>query len=59
MDFILKKILFASPPFTLAQSLGPTPPPSAKILRKMASITWSGLVGIVGYANMVAWPAIT
>jgi hypothetical protein len=27
MDFILKKILFVAPPFTLAQSLGPTPPP--------------------------------
>jgi len=40
VDFILKKILFASPPFTLAHCVGPTPPPRLKSYAK-----WQGVCG--------------
>ena len=68
MKFTLKKILFASPPFTLAQSLGPTPPPRPKSYAKWQAYTrqkgkgytsQNGKqylvlgVGYVGYANQV------
>ena len=40
VEFTLKKILFVAPPFTLAHRVGPTHPPLAEILRKMAMGLW-------------------
>ena len=66
--FYIKKILFVAPTFTLAQSLGPTPPPRPKPYTKWQAYTrQKGKVytsqndkhylvlgvGYVGYANHV------
>jgi hypothetical protein len=54
LEVYIKKILFVAPPFTLAQSLGPTPSPWLKSYTKWQAIPSQNgkelSVGIVGYA---------
>jgi hypothetical protein len=53
LDFILKKILFVAPPFTLAQPLGPTPSPLGQNPTQNGKQYLVLGVGYVGYANQV------
>jgi len=53
LEVYIKKILFVAPPFTLAQSLGPTPSPLAENHDQNGKHYLVLGVGYVGYANQV------